>query len=151
MAKPVHQRVTRASGASKIIAFAAALAGLAGAAQTAAAASFQSLTQDQVLKAVEAGRLAPLDTVLGAVRGAFETYMIDVRALEKDGLYLFEILMLEADGAVLHLYYDGGTAALVAWTGVGAESDGAADGFVDSVFAKLADAGGAGAVLPPKQ
>jgi len=72
------------------------------------------------------------------VRGAFETYMIDVRALEKDGLYVFEVLMLEPDGAVLQLYYDGGTAALIAWTGVGAESADSGEAFLEAVFAKLA-------------
>jgi len=114
-----------------------------------ASPSFQSLTQDQVLEAVQTGRLAPLDTVLGAVRGAFESYLIDVRALEKDGFYLFEILMLETDGAVLHLYYDGGTAALVAWTGVGAENNAATDVFIDSVFSKLAKGGGGARAARP--
>jgi hypothetical protein len=109
----------------------------AGAATPAAANSYQSLSHDQVREAVLAGRLAPLNTILGAVRSAFERQMVDVRALVKGDAYLFEVLMIEEDGAVLQLYYDARTARLLAWTGVGGESEMDGDAFIDSVFLKL--------------
>ena len=123
----------RASVVFGVAAFALSAAGPALSAQV------ESLHHDQVRAAVLDGRLAPLETILGAVRSTFERQIIDVRALQMDDAYLYEILILEADGAVLQLYYNGQTAELVAWTGVGAgEKDAAAD-FAAEVFARLFD------------
>jgi hypothetical protein len=110
----------------------------------ASAPQVRALNQDEVREAVLTGRLVRLDVILGAVRGPFEQQMIDVRALERQGAYLFEILMLEADGSILHLYYDGMTGALVAWTGVGAESGSERELFIATVFDRIAERDEAG-------
>ncbi len=98
------------------------------------------MDHDEVREAVLEGRLAPLDTVLGAVRNSFELQIVDVRALTNDQAYLFEVLILEADGAILQLYYDGRTAKLVGWTGVGSEDGSEYSAFVEEIFARLLDA-----------
>ncbi len=143
MEEPVHQRVTPVQGSVKgdaRLRIAAALCvsvACAGAVSPVAASTFQSLSHDQVRAAVLDGRLAPLNTILGAVRSAFERQMVDVRALENGDIYLFEVLMIENDGSILQLYYDARTARLIAWTGVGGESEMEGDAFIDSVFSKL--------------
>jgi len=114
------------------------------------ASQVRSLNQDEVREAVLTGRLVRLDVILGAVRGPFEQQMIDVRALERGGTYLFEVLMLETDGSILHLYYDGMTGELVAWTGVGAESGAEREVFVATVFDRILENGGTGKAARPK-
>lgn len=72
------------------------------------------------------------------MRSSFELQIIDVRALSMSGAYLYEVLILEADGAVLQLYYDGKTAELVAWTGVGAgEGRESSTEFAAEVFSRV--------------
>ena len=116
------------------------------------------MSHDEVLAAVAAGRMAPLEAVLGAVRSTSvpalqtsltdeppraERQLIDVRALSKDGVHLYEIWSSEADGAVVQLYYHARTAALLAWAGPDSANALSEDVLLDRLFTRLlSEAGG---------
>jgi hypothetical protein len=104
------------------------------------ASSIRTLDHDEVRDAVRAGHLAPLEAVMGASRSMLELRMIDVRALSRDDILLFEVLILEDDGHVLQLYYDGSTAELIGWTGAGAGASLQGADFVEALFDRLATA-----------
>jgi hypothetical protein len=95
------------------VALTLALAIPAGLPAAALASPVRQLSHNEVRRAVDAGELLPLSSILDAVRLHSSLDPIEIRALTKDGIFLYEVLLLRPDGRVVLLFFDGGTAELV--------------------------------------
>ena len=97
----------------------AALAGL-GAAHEAVG------DHERAREAVRQGEILPLEKILARAREAFDGEMLEVELEEEDhapfdGRLVYEVKMLDADGAVTELYYDARTGELLKARGHGLE------------------------------
>lgn len=74
-----------------------------------APAPFGAESQDTARRAVEQGELVPLSRILANVEAEFPGRIIEVELERKRGRFVYEIEVLQADGRVLELLYDGRT------------------------------------------
>lgn len=64
-------------------------------------------------RAVERGELLPLATILEAIERDYPGRVLEVDLDREDGRYVYEIEVLQKDGRVIELTYDGKTGKLL--------------------------------------
>jgi uncharacterized membrane protein YkoI len=67
---------------------------------------------DRARSAVEAGHIRPLQEILAAVRRQVPGRMLDAR-LQQNGRWVYEVILLQADGQVVNVTVDARTAQVL--------------------------------------
>lgn len=68
---------------------------------------------ERARRAVEAGQILPLRDVLARLERTYPGRVLEVELERDDGLWLYEIKLLQADGRLLKLKLDAKTAAVL--------------------------------------
>lgn len=90
---------------------AAALLGIA--ALSVAPARADDDDHERARRAVEAGQILPLRDVLARLERTYPGRVLEVELERDDGLWLYEVKLLQADGRLLKLKLDAKTAAVL--------------------------------------
>lgn len=74
----------------------------------------ERLSHDEARRAVARGEIKPLSDIIRVAQEDFSAPLIEVEFERFKGRYVYELVLLSADGAVVELYYDAATAELLA-------------------------------------
>lgn len=64
---------------------------------------------DRAHRALSAGEIAPLSEVLGAVRDRVAGDVVDIELEREDGVWVYEVKLIDGRGRLLELYVDART------------------------------------------
>lgn len=78
-----------------------------------AAAPASASDHDRARRAVEEGRILPLKEILARAQGAYPGQVIEAELEDEDGMVVYEIKMLTADGRLMKLSYNAATGELL--------------------------------------
>lgn len=106
---------------------AAALIACAALATAAPAAADDHDDHDRARAALADGAVLPLDRLLAIVAADFPGDVLEVELERDDGAWLYEMVVLRADGAVLEIELDAATGAVLAVEGDRLEGPGGDD------------------------
>jgi len=68
---------------------------------------------DRARRAVEEGRILPLKEILARAQGAYPGQVIEAELEDEDGMVVYEIKLLTADGRLMKLSYNAATGELL--------------------------------------
>lgn len=85
---------------------------------TAASAQADAADHDRARSAVEAGQIRPLQDILAEVRREVPGRMLDAR-LQQNGRWVYEVILLQANGQVVAVTVDAQTARILGAEGGG--------------------------------
>lgn len=74
----------------------------------------ERLSHDEARRAVARGEIKPLSEIVRVAEQSFSAPLIEVEFERFKGRYVYELVLLSADGALVELYYDAATAELMA-------------------------------------
>ena len=69
--------------------------------------------QDAARKALEAGDILPLRTILARAEASYPGQVLEVELERKGGLWIYEIKILQSDGLVVKLNFDAKDGSLI--------------------------------------
>ena len=72
------------------------------------------LSQELARRAVARGEIKPLSDIIDIARRDFSAPLVEVEFEHTQGRYVYELVLLAADGALVELYYDASTGELLA-------------------------------------
>ena len=78
-----------------------------------AAAPASASDHDRARRAVEEGRILPLKEILARAQGAYPGQVIEAELEDEDGMVVYEIKLLTADGRLMKLSYNAATGELL--------------------------------------
>ena len=78
-----------------------------------AAAPASASDHDRARRAVEEGRILPLKDILARAQGAYPGQVIEAELEDEDGMVVYEIKLLTADGRLMKLSYNAATGELL--------------------------------------
>ena len=73
----------------------------------------EHVSHDVVRAKTLAGEILPLSAIVSDAREKFAAELIDVEFERDEERYIYELVMLSADGAISELYYDAATGVLL--------------------------------------
>ena len=68
---------------------------------------------DAARKALQAGEILPLQTILDRVETAYPGQVLEVELERKDGLWIYELRILQSGGLVVKLNFDAKDGSLI--------------------------------------
>ncbi|MCG6897449.1 MAG: PepSY domain-containing protein [Thiocapsa sp.] len=71
------------------------------------------LDHDEVKQLREAGQILPMGAVMAGAQSVQPGQLVEAELEREDGIYLYEIKILAADGSVHELYLDASTAEVI--------------------------------------
>ena len=77
---------------------------------------------ERARRALEAGEIVSLSTVLAAVEKEFNGQVVEVELERESGRWVYEIEILTSEANVIELTYDARSVTLIAWEGRGVEA-----------------------------
>jgi uncharacterized membrane protein YkoI len=89
------------------------LAHLAGTTVADEATEGHEADHDQARRALEAGEIVPLGQILQQVQARYDGTVIEIELAREDASWLYEVELLTADGRLLALWFDAGSALLL--------------------------------------
>jgi uncharacterized membrane protein YkoI len=108
-ARDVHENSVKLHAMHRLVACVLLLLALLGAAAPARAAAPD---HDRARSAVEAGHIRLLQEIVAAVRRQVPCRMLDAR-LQQNGRWVYEVILLQADGQVVNVTVDARTAQVL--------------------------------------
>ena len=71
------------------------------------------LDQDAARRALESGEILPLRTILNQVESSIRGQVLEIELEQKEGLWIYEIKILQSDGLVVKLNFDAKSGNLI--------------------------------------
>jgi uncharacterized membrane protein YkoI len=68
---------------------------------------------EQARRALEAGEIVPLGQILQQVQARYDGTVIEIELARQDASWLYEVELLDAEGRLLTLWFDAGSALLL--------------------------------------